>query len=106
MFVLYYVSFYSMTKMDCVGKEKVIEMFKKGFTYQQISDEFKERYPGERRFSVPSIKLFCSSNGITSRIEAINIQTKRNIPILKTAIRNNHPCGYRLIDDMVGSAKT
>ena len=39
-------------------------------------------------------------------IETINIKTKRNIPILKIPIRNQSPIDYRLIDDMVGSAKT
>ena len=52
-YLLYYVGFYSMTstlnddfsanKMDLVGKEEVIEMFKKGFTYQQVSDELKKK---------------------------------------------------------------
>ena len=59
---------FSTNKMDRVGKKQVIEMFKKGFTYQQVSDELKERYSGERGFAVPSIKLFCSKNGISSRI--------------------------------------
>ena len=54
---------FSTNKMDRVGKKQVIEMFKKGFTYQHVSDELKERYPGERGFSVP-----CSKNGISSRI--------------------------------------
>ena len=58
----------SLTKMDRVGKEQVIEMFKRGFTYQQVRDELKERYPGKRRFSVLSIKRFCSKNGISSCI--------------------------------------
>ena len=58
----------SLTKMDRVGKEQVIEMFKRGFTYQQVTDELKQRYPGKRGFSVPSIKGFCSKNGISSRI--------------------------------------
>ena len=40
------------------------------------------------------------------KIEAINIQRKRNIPILKASIRNQNTFDYRLIDDMVGSAKT
>ena len=53
--------------MDRVGKEQVIEMFKRGFTYQQVTDELKQRYPGKRGFSVPSIKGFCSKNGISSR---------------------------------------
>ena len=48
----------STNKVNCVGKEQVIEMFKEGFTYQQVSDKLKERYPREREFSVPSIKLF------------------------------------------------
>ena len=49
MFVLYHVWFYSMTftlnsnsstnKMDSVGKEQVIEILKRGFTNQQVSDE-------------------------------------------------------------------
>ena len=43
-------------------------MFKRGFSYQQVSDELKERYPRKRGFSVPSIKRFCSKNGISSRI--------------------------------------
>ena len=59
---------FSTNKMDRVEKKQVIEMFKKGFTYEQVSDELKERYPGERGFSVPSIKLFCSKSGISSRI--------------------------------------
>ena len=59
---------FSTNKMDRVGKEEVIEMFRNGSTYQKISDELKERYPGEREFSVPSIKLFFSKNGISSRI--------------------------------------
>ena len=58
----------SLIKMDRVGKEQVIEMFKRGFTYQQVSDELKERYPRKGGFSVPSIKRFCSKNGISSRI--------------------------------------
>ena len=58
----------SLTKMDRVGKEQVIEMFKRGFTYQQVSDELKERYPGKRTFSVISIKRFYSKNGISSCI--------------------------------------
>ena len=58
----------SLIKMDRVGKEQVIEMFKRGFTYQQVSDELKKRCPGKRRFSVPSIKRFGSKNGISSRI--------------------------------------
>ena len=59
---------FSTNKTDPAGKKQVIEMFKKGFTYQQVSDELKERYPGERGFSVPSVKLFCSKNSISSRI--------------------------------------
>ena len=58
----------SLTKMDRVGKEQVIEMFKRGFTYQQVRDELKERYPGKRTFSVISIKRFYSKNGISSCI--------------------------------------
>ena len=58
----------SLTKMDRVGKEQVIEMFKRGFTYQQVSDELKERYPRKRTFSVISIKRFYSKNGISSCI--------------------------------------
>ena len=58
----------SLTKIDRVGKEQVIEMFKRGFTYQQVSDELKERYPGKRTFSVLSIKRFYSKNGISSCI--------------------------------------
>ena len=58
----------SLTKMDRVGKGQVIEMFKRGFTYQQVSDELKERYPGKRTFSVISIKRFYSKNGISSCI--------------------------------------
>ena len=58
----------SLTKMDRVGKEQVIEMLKRGFTYQQVSDELKERYPGKRTFSVISIKRFYSKNGISSCI--------------------------------------
>ena len=58
----------SLTKMDRVGKEQVIEIFKRGFTYQQVSDELKERYPGKRTFSVISIKRFYSKNGISSCI--------------------------------------
>ena len=58
----------SLTKTDRVGKEQVIEMFKRGFTYQQVSDELKERYPGKRTFSVISIKRFYSKNGISSCI--------------------------------------
>ena len=58
----------SLTKMDRVGKEQVIEMFKTGFTYQQVNDELKERFPGKRGFSVPSIKRFCSKNSISSRV--------------------------------------
>ena len=34
----------STIKMDHVQKKQVIEIFKKGFTYQQVSDELKERY--------------------------------------------------------------
>ena len=100
MFVCINIWFYSMTStfnydsstntIDCAWKEQVIEMFKKAFTYQQVSDELKERYIGEREFSVPSIKLFCSKKCISSPIKAINIKTKRNIPILKTAIRSKH----------------
>ena len=37
-----------LTKMDRFGKEQVTEMFKRGFTYQQVSDELKKRYPGKR----------------------------------------------------------
>ena len=47
-YVLYYFGSYSMTsnwnnnsstnKMDCLGMEQVTEMFKKCFTYQQLSD--------------------------------------------------------------------
>ena len=58
----------SLTETDRVGKEQVIEMFKRGFTYQQVSDELKERYPGKRTFSVISIKRFYSKNGISSCI--------------------------------------
>ena len=43
---------------------------------------------------------------LMKQTDAINIQTKRNNPILKTLIRNKHPHDYRLIDDIVGSAKT
>ena len=56
----------SLTMMDRVGKEQMIEMFYRGFTYQQVSDELKERYPGKRAFSVPSIKR--SKNDVSSRI--------------------------------------
>ena len=59
---------HSLTKMDRFEKEQVIETFKRGFTYQEVSDELKERYPEKRGFSVPSIKRFCSKNGISSRV--------------------------------------
>ena len=52
----------STNKMDHVVREQVIEMFEKSFTYQQGSNELKERYSGERGFSVSSIKLFCKKN--------------------------------------------
>ena len=48
----------STNNMDRLVKEQVIEMFKKGFTYQQVSDELKERYPKETHFFVSSVKLF------------------------------------------------
>ena len=48
----------STNNMDRIVKEQVIEMFKKGFTCQQVSDELKERYPRETDFSVSSVKLF------------------------------------------------
>ena len=51
--------------MDRVEKEQLIEMFKRGFTYQEVSDELKARHPEKRGFSVPSIKRFCSKNGIS-----------------------------------------
>ena len=57
----------STNNMDRIVKEQVIEMFKKGFTYQQVSDELKERYPKETDFFVSSVKLFCSENDISSR---------------------------------------
>ena len=61
--------------MDFVEKEQMVEIFKKGFTYQQASDKLKERYPEE--FSVPSIKPFCSKNCRFSGIKSISRQTKK-----------------------------
>ena len=58
----------STSKMDCLGKEQVIEMFKKDLTYQQVSDELNEIYPGERGFFLPFIEHFRSKNSKTSRI--------------------------------------
>ena len=54
--------------MNCLGKEQVIEMFKKDLTYQQVSDELNEIYPGERGFFVLFIEHFRSKNSKTSRI--------------------------------------
>ena len=54
--------------MNCLGKEQVIEMFKKDLTYQQVSDELNEIYPGERGFFLPFIEHFRSKNSKTSRI--------------------------------------
>ena len=41
------------------------------YTYKQISDQFKEAFPGERGFSVRSVERFCNHKGIrkTSEID-------------------------------------
>ena len=57
-------------------------------------------------YGIASIKTLNFMSAKVYKIEAINIQRKRNIPILKASICNQYPFDYRLIDHMVGSAKT
>ena len=57
-----------LTAMERVTVNEIIELFKARFTYQQISEFYKERFPGIRGFSVPAIKLFCKREGISPRI--------------------------------------
>lgn len=42
-------------------REKVV--FEK-YTHKQLSDELQQCFPGERGFSVRSVKRFCSEKGI------------------------------------------
>ena len=45
---------------DFVREKLVIERY----TYKQLSDELQQCFPGEKGYSVRSIKRFCSEKGI------------------------------------------
>ena len=58
----------AVTNMDTVELQFLEELFSKNYTYERISEELKNRYPGVRGFSVTSIKLYCKKNGISRRV--------------------------------------
>jgi len=54
--------------MDKIDYNYFCQLLQENLTYDQISNILKQNYPDLRGFSVPSIKLFCKKNGLSSRL--------------------------------------
>ncbi|XP_066930020.1 uncharacterized protein [Clytia hemisphaerica] len=67
-----------------------------GNTYHQISQILKDNYPGERGFSVPSIKLFCKKNGLSSKVsqEQVNEMVRVAVDEVGPAYGRKMMTGY------------
>ena len=48
--------------MDRIGPEEIMEFFSQKKTYTDISNVLQSRFPGERGFSVKSLKRFCKEH--------------------------------------------
>ena len=57
-----------VVKMDEIDYTFLCSLLKENLTYTQISDILKQHYPDLRGLSVPSIKLFCKNNGLSSKV--------------------------------------
>ena len=59
--------------MDRIDFEIFCRLLNEHHTYAEISEILKQQYPGERGFSVSSIKLFCKKQGLSSRLSKENV---------------------------------
>lgn len=59
--------------MEKIDFDFFCRLLNENYTYAEISEILKENYPSERGFSVPSIKLFCKKQGLSSRLSKDNI---------------------------------
>ena len=58
-----------MNKLNINEVEELLH----GRTYKEVSEVLKARYPGERGFSVISVKRFCYKHGLSTTISQENL---------------------------------
>ena len=86
--------------MDCVRPEEIINFFSQKKTYDEISKILQLRYPGERGFSVKSVKRFCKNHGISPRISQNHIEQIVANAVDEVCITSDflfHVCNHNII---------
>ena len=53
--------------MENIERSLIERFFEKGKTYEQVKNIFHDSYPGERGFSVNSIKRYCWKDNFSLR---------------------------------------
>ena len=56
-------------KMDNIERSLIERFFVEGKTYEPVKNILQDSYPGERGFSVNSIKRYCRKHNLSPRIE-------------------------------------
>ena len=54
--------------MENIERRPIEKFFKEGKTYEQIKNILQNSYPGERSFSIISIKWYCRKHNLSPRI--------------------------------------
>ena len=56
--------------MERLDANEIVQFFKQKKTYEEISILLQNRFPGQKGFSVTSIKRFCKNHGISPRVSS------------------------------------
>jgi len=60
--------------MDQVTPDEIKDFFLQNKTYDDVSLILQLRFPGQRGFSVKSIKRYCKTNGISPRTSQAHVE--------------------------------
>ncbi|XP_057290186.1 uncharacterized protein LOC130612862 [Hydractinia symbiolongicarpus] len=72
--------------MNKIFTEEILSFFSQKKTYEEISNILQSRYPGERGYSVKSIKRYCKENGLSPRVSQAHLEQ-----IVATAVQEVGP---------------
>jgi len=61
--------------MEQVPPALLERFFSNGKTFSKVQEELKKLFPGQRGFSIISIKRFCRKHGISPRLSRESLQT-------------------------------
>ena len=61
--------------MEQVSSALLERFFSEGKTFSQVQEELLKLFPGQRGFSIISIKRFCKKHGISPRLSQQTVQT-------------------------------